>query len=699
MTTRALQTEGRIESIDPIELQRLNDHAVNGTPSFARENSFAQILAQGDSPIVQSSPPSRDIRAQTAMLRKAFASHEAANIGHASDDLGRERVPDNLIKNADDAVLACQQLKALAEATQSYLEQFADVKISPWLPSLVGTTSRSVYESDNSLHELRRIATRILSILEEARNFGVNSVQDLEQLIAADKDLPDETPPGHLVKVLNNVDTVRFSILLGQHRKLLKLLEELDSAPDLSSAPTEALVRASNVAAIAAKSEYVQLLPAQAFSEAVKRSEDAHTLMSVVESATTALGLLGFDRSFPASGLDAVALAVIVAARLPPSYLNYFRWSSSGGADAFRRAHERWSELVSVDAEWQERLSGYSPRCRPSPEELETAAAHFAGSTIRKARAEFAGAGLAARELIAPLGLDPRSARIRDDLESLIIHLRAVRRFCTNTTYHEMLGSEWAGLETPFDDIATAARAIQRIKSYFITVAHGRRVFDRLVLLEAFQLKAMGSLASSMGELRALSNNLKSRFDERTVEALISELESEQHLAETILKADPERLTASIDLPLSKIYEISAREILRRELADDIARDPLAPAVNKLANSDETAEAALKATTWIGIIRRKELAPELQSHLLSANAVQVREHLGDLSNRAATILRIFDGHISKFEEQYKLHGLSSLSLPDLLTRIDDLIAKRNELPAVGNMGQNGSGRPRGRRSE
>ena len=699
MTTRALQTERRIESTKSTELQRLNDCAAKDTPSLTGENSQAQIRSSSDQPTAQPDPLSCDIHAQTAMLRKAFASQRAADIGHAFDDFGIERVPDNLIENVGDAVLACQQLRALAEAMQSYLEQFADVKTSPWPPSLVCSTSRSVYEPDDNLHELRRIGTRVLSILEEARKFGVNSVQDLEQLIADEKDIPNETPPGHIVKALNDTDTVRFSILLGQQRKLLKLMEELDFASNLSLVPIDALVRASNVAAIAAKSEYAQLSPAQAFSEAVKRSKDAHTLITVVESATHALSLLGFDCSFPASGLEAVTLAVIVAARLPVSHRNYFRWSSSGGADAFRRAHKTWADLVSVDIDWRERLSGYFPHCRPSPEELETAAAHFSGSAIRKARAEFAGAGVAARERITLLGFDPQSARIREELESLIIHLRAVRRFCTNVTYHEMLGSEWAGLETPFDDIATAARTIQRINGFFITVAHGHRVFDRLVLLEASQLEAMGSLASSIGELRVLSNDLRSRLGEGTVETLISELESERHLAEAILEADPERLSAGIDLPLSKIHEIGAREIQRRELAEDIARDPLAPALNRLANTDEATEAALKTTTWISIIRRKELGPELRSHLLSANAVRAREHLRDLSSRAAAILPVLDGHIAKFEEQYGLYGPSSWSLPELLKRIDGLIARRNELAVVRNVGRNGSDKSLKRQSE
>jgi hypothetical protein len=733
--TGAIQTKGRIEAADSIEPQRSNNSTVNGTPSFTRETSATQVFIQDESPTTQSIPPSLDIHAQTARLRKTFAPRQAAarepaysetnegllelsacvsapeteadhgqaplalarratrakaDIEHALDDLGRELNSDSLIKSTDEAVLACRKLRALTDAMQSFLEQFADVTSSPASPSQFGTTNRPIRDSEDSLQELRRVVTRVLSIVEEAGNFGVNSVQDLEQMIAADKDLPDETPPGHLVKTLNDVDSVRFGVLLGQYRKLLKVMEELNFTPELSSAPDEALVCASNIAAVAAKSGYVQLLPAQAFSEAVKKREDARTLISVVESATTALGLLEFDRSFPASGLDAVALAAIVAARLPSSHRNYFRWSSSGGADTFHRAHERWSELVSVDAEWRERLSGYSPDFRSSPEELESAVAHFSGSTIRRARTEFAAAGMTARELVTRLGFHPQSTRIREDLESLIFHLRAVRRFCTNASYHQMFGSEWAGLETPFDDIATAARTIQRIKSHFITVAHGRRVFDRLILLEDAQLETLGLLASSMDELRALSNDLKSRFDERSVEALISELESEQHLAEAILEADPERLAASIDLPLSKIHESSVRETLRRELADSIAGDPLAPAVERLANSDATTEAALKAITWISIIRRKELAPELRTQLLSENAVRVRERVRELSNRAAAILRVLDDHVTKFKKQHKLRGLTPLSLPELLTRIDNLIARRDESPSVLNIGQNES---------
>ncbi len=737
MTARVSQSEERPEKTASTEPQRSNNAATRDTSSIVRRSSVTHLGARENVLTAQSGALSLDARAQTAMLSNAFAPHQGAvqepicgkineelgelpavlfalqtegaqgqtplalvlramganvDIGCTSGDLEGELVPENFSKNAHDVLLVCRQLKALGETMGHFIERFEEITRVLKSPAPSVTTIRSARESDDRLHGLERTVSEVMSIIEEARDFGVNSVKDLEQLIAADQDLPNETPPGHLIKVVNDVDPVRFGVILGQYRRLLKVMEELKSATDLSSASTEALVLASNIASIAAKSEYAQLSPAQAFTEAVRKNKNARALISVVENTTGALSILGFDRSFPASGLDAVVLAAIVAKRLPSSYRDYFKWCSSGGADAFYRAYQKWSELVSVEAEWLERLSGYAPHCRPSPEELESAVTHVACVGFQRIRLEFAGLGMAARKLIARVGFDPQSAQIREDLEALTVHLRAVRRFCTNVTYQHMFGSEWAGLDTRFDKIAAAIWIIQNVKRYFNTVAHGKRVFDRLVLLEAEQLEALGSLASSMDGLRTLSSDLRSKIEQCTIEALVSELEVEQRLAEKILDVDPERIAATISAPLSKVHDTAAREILRRELMESIEGDSFAPAVKKFSDSNETAEAALKGVTWVSIVRRKELTPELRSQLLSKDAIRARERLRDLSDRARTVLRDLDDHVTKVEEQLGINGLSTLSPTELLAQLNAHVARRDELVAARGNGQNNSGR-------
>jgi hypothetical protein len=153
---------------------------------------------------------------------------------------------------------------------------------------------------------------------------------------------------------------------------------------------------------------------------------------------------IGFDGSFSKDWR--FVLAVLVANRLPSSYRRYFVCSSTGGADAFYRAHRKWAELVVSETEWSARLSGYAAGYRPSIKELEATTTQLALVGLQKLRAELAGDGAAVRQLIANIGLDPQSDRIRDDLEAFLAHLRAVHRFCANVTYQQMFGRERAGL-------------------------------------------------------------------------------------------------------------------------------------------------------------------------------------------------------------------------------------------------------------
>jgi len=676
MAAREIDIESPALGIKPNDLQQARAAAKRGVARAAGDRFLAQT------PL--------DARGQVALLNKMFAPRkdrgEASSPGQTCNKQGEpserpiaqlpEAFQGEMPRELADPNIQRAIENALAAATQTFIDCFTEV---------IGT-SKSLRKSVNvrrparQVHDksgrLRGTDVKITAAIDEARDLGVNSIDDLKQLIAVDQDLTEETPPASLIKAVNEVDPVRFGILLAQHRKLLKVTKVLSFATDLFSIPTDALVQASRVAAIGSTSGYAHLCPAQAFREAARRSENARTLISVVDNAAAALVILGFDGSFPASGLEAVVLAALVANQLPSSYRAYFVWSSSGGADAFYRAHRKWAELVVSETEWSARLSGYPARGRPSVKELEATATQLALVGLRKLRAKLAGDGAVVRQSLAHIGFDPQSDRIRDDLEAFLAHLRAVHRFCANVTYQQMFGREWAGLDTPFDQVAAAIRKIRNIKEHFREVEHGWRVFDRLTMLEADQIDALGALAPSMDVFRTLSSELKTRLAECTVETLLAELKDEQELADAILDADPERSSSPVGVPLSQVYDTVAHENLRRELSETLERDSLAPTVMKFSESDETAEAALKAVTWANIIRRNEMPSALRSQLLSDDAVQVRERVRDVSVRARSVLQEFDSHVTKFEEQFGIEGLSSMALSELLSRADRVIGQR-----------------------
>lgn len=566
--------------------------------------------------------------------------------------------------------------KSFAAAARCFIEQFIDIVGGPRSLAQPINASRPVGKENDEPGRLRSTVAKVVAIIEEAHDVGVNSVQDLKQLMAVNQDLAEETPPAEIIKTVNDVDLVRFGILLTQHRKLQELTDALRFATDLSSMPFEALIRASQIAAIAGTSEYAHLCPAQAFREAKRKSEDAWALISVFADAEAALTILGFDRSSPASCLEAVYLAAMVANRLPSSYRDYFIWSSSGGAETFQRAHEKWTELVTTDAEWLARLPGYAASGRPSLEEIEVLATQFSLVGPQRLRAQLAGDETAAQMCLARFGFDPQSDTIRDELEALLAHLRAVRRFCTNVTYKQMFGSSWAGLDTSFDQIAAVIRKICDINNLFKEVAHGSLVFNRLILLEANQFDALASLSFSTDAFRTLSLDLKTRLDEGAIDVLLSELISEQGLADSILGADSERLTADISVPLSQVYDTVARENLRRELSQMFEREPLTPIVKKLNGSKATAEAALKAVAWVSAICRNELPSTLRSQLLSEDAAHVRERMRDFSNRAQLILREFDDYVVKFEQQFENVGVSFMTQTELLAQVDRVIEQK-----------------------
>jgi hypothetical protein len=203
--------------------------------------------------------------------------------------------------------------------------------------------------------------------------------------------------------------------------------------------------------------------------------------------------------------LSGLIIASYTAKRVPAELAPWFWWRPLGGAEAFERAWIEWSSLVEAEARWRGRFPSYREGDWPTPDEL------LAAATLAEKRglaAIFRAVGGGSRilvEMAERLGLPANTKIAGEDLEGLAAHAQALAAFLENRTYQQMLGSAWAGLDTPFEVIGRAFKFSATARGKITEFPHGRRVCELLDELDSKGIERLGQTFSTLDDLRQFS--------------------------------------------------------------------------------------------------------------------------------------------------------------------------------------------------
>jgi hypothetical protein len=445
---------------------------------------------------------------------------------------------------------------------------------------------------------------------------GIRAREDLESIAELDGELI-ETPEIGAVVTVARLDLDDLEKALEVRAELLRTEAELANMPDLRHEDPDRLAIAANLMRATASSEFLESSPGQAYAAASDEISTLQDLVETIEGVLPALDVLKLGATvIPASRLLAAASAAYIAGMTPGRHWHWARSLPEAKALAVAATEPRWRSLLDAEATWTAKLSGYGPDARPSPDEVDTAAATLGKRGVAKVFAAVTGSARYARTLANQIGFKVESA---SDLSMLAEHIRSVAAFESDADLKLLFGAAWRGLDTPVNDIRQGVEIRDFLRDTVLSQHGGEAIVERVLALTDEDFAALIPLAAACKRLLALSPGMQEKLDDTPVDTVLANARSKCAELRDFLAVDPNRLLSGIDAPIRRIAHAYALLSRCARIRTTLAGHPTATAASSLGSSE-----ARRAIGWVRSIRASRLNHEVKELLLSHRAGEVR---------------------------------------------------------------------------
>jgi hypothetical protein len=408
-----------------------------------------------------------------------------SELGETMDGFKTIDMPAYLVQDPVRYAAAKDEVSLYARMFEAYCSAFGPPGASPWSSIEFGDRAGPGITAGffNTLTDLRNTAQTLVTVLNQSAEIGVCDLPGLEQIVAANRALPLQTPPGELISRLANLVTEEVEQLISLKSRSDKARERCRNLSDVSAVDADCLQRISRIGRLAAKLAISAKVPAEVKNWARKEIEDCTALKGVTQGFRPVAETLGYGQACSANALESLSVAILVATKLTQENLAWFRWVPKEGVDAFHAVRLQAVTLIEAEARWRSRYPAYGTKPWPEVETLTAVAELLQKGRLAKIVGMLAGDTKVIAALSQSLGYVRGELPKSGDLEALAVHVQTWSAFLRNPANQKMFGVRWKGFDTPFEDIARMLSFRDKVKDILVRLPHGDQIFKRLILL------------------------------------------------------------------------------------------------------------------------------------------------------------------------------------------------------------------------
>lgn len=435
---------------------------------------------------------------------------------------------------------------------------------------------------------------------------------------------PDLSRIGSLV----DLEPMSIRDAVAQVRSLRHLESRLADDTLDGEVEDDALEAATRLAQCLWSKSLSDLAPARIVEEAETALKTCERVLKQIDGTRNIRALLDLSDNEPLDVLPTACAAAAAANAVTADLRGWLSWEPAGGRGDYRQLQRRWEALAATEGEWQERLNGYSPECRPDPAGLLKAAEALDEKYVILKPWRI-GVQREARRLAESLG--PAAAESAT-LRALAVHVQSVKEFEADPEGARAVGVLWQGLRTDFATMDLALRAKNLIVDRFADKPHGARISERLLELPVDALAELGAARDEAAAFRDFPAGVATLKDCSFTQA-VATLGRQRQLAQLILAGDFAEALGGIDAPL-RALEVRAKLVKERgAVADRLAPNLAAEAVLDLVERPHDAEGISEIADWIEAVGSAGLPSAVGAGLLAATGEEHRKALCDLAER------------------------------------------------------------------
>ena len=476
-------------------------------------------------------------------------------------------------------------------------------------------------------------------------------------------------------------DITRYVMpIIAAKKTLNQRRERAQQLPNLSALDPDQLTQIGKFARSTSAANVSGMAPNAAKLWARKKIADCAALEPILGEFLAVADTLRLGRSFPANAMESLHVAIIIASKLTREQLAFFRWKPSDGIDAFNSARSEWLALVNAERQWRTKYPNRLLGTKwPTPTELTTVANLLRKGLVGKIFDKISGDSKYITALGEKLGLPPGHFPLADDLQELAIHDQARSTFLLNKAYQKTLGPWWKGFDTPFDQISRVFSFRDKAKELLLAREGGNEVFQALLDLDTEGFAKLAGNSTAAQQYKNLSADFRTLLSAAPMESLLSEARSEAAHADIILNSDPDGRLDRFQDPTTRLQEAAEAEIHKREAEADFEAQKLARTDCDLVHDDAAIAQTRDTLTWIATVQAADAPLAASSSLLSDNIEIVRRRLSTIAAAARTEIDALHSSASNINAVYDVHGFDASSPSELVTKLDDLLSRRDEL--------------------
>jgi hypothetical protein len=330
---------------------------------------------------------------------------------------------------------------------------------STWYP-LIASSTASAEDADtiaSNVGVLSNSINKLRTQITGAAEFELTTLDELISIKAISK-LPEKISDPELLGIVERYELNALEERLRRRRDIFILESELAGLVQMRTAP----IRIFDKAALIVKTcDPLPILksPAKYCLSTVREwLELLPTALEVFQSLAPAYQILQVPSDFEASGIESIALCVILASDLKEQQR---QWLANGivvDEARFAKFDAQRSQIAQRDAEWRRQFISYRYSPWPSAEELREAAKLLRQGLLGKLLSTVVSKTRKAAQLTKTLGFTRDSLGAAETVERLANHVQQFEDFWRSPEHVDLFGAHWQGSETSFDEIRFGVR-------------------------------------------------------------------------------------------------------------------------------------------------------------------------------------------------------------------------------------------------
>lgn len=535
-------------------------------------------------------------------------------------------LPSHLRENPNQLTSVFGALEVYAGASQYFLDAHGHVGASPWHSLNVSALGAYDVEAFSSrLTSLHSAVAELSSFLNSCDLIKSQGFELLREVARYATTLPQQ-PSAEVVATLMTIEPAEVVRLLGLLENFDSLSKRVAAIPSVADADIELLSLASGLlAALKATPVKPDEKPQVIYEKLEREQTNCEAAISDVAALASSSIAVALIKELEGAGLEPLSTAIICVSNVSVGQRRWLNLANGINAQLFEDQHNIWKQLTDADDEWRSR-SRQKGQVWPNSEKIREAAEILSKSAIASIGSRLNGSRAKAAELVDSLGWR-NSAPEKAELLMLADHLSALENFLDRNPIASVLGDQWSGLTTPFDDVAAGMKVGSFLKASISGSSQGNAILQYLKTLNDASLGELAEHQQVAKNYRRLPSEARKLIDDLgALKDIPQVLTRRLSAVNKALLVDPGRALGSIDLSLPEIVSAAGLRISHRDVAEELWASPAATSLAAITQDGRDLSPARDAVNWIRHIRAAPFSEEGATRLLSTSLADYREH-------------------------------------------------------------------------